>query len=275
MRLVSNSWWRRLWTLQEGVLAKNLAFQFHDGVVEVAEILNQFESSQTTFRMSSQLLKEAAQEVRLLSILKNKLPQDRVTDLLNTVSWRSTSQPPDEPLCLANILGLDKFTRLNNHSDGMKALFLRKGSFPSSFIFCYIGRMMDEGYGWAPSSFVFRSARDVSDVGQEGTEDMGSVSESGLDVKYPGFVFPSDAAPWRESETIVFRDTSDGSCFKVTPWRVRFSSIAISRYRDACLIFEKWPLQQELVSNLLSSQKSESMASLGSILADTGISRNR
>lgn len=132
--------------------------------------------------------------------------------------------------------------------------------------------MSDEGYGWAPKSFVFRSDRNLTyKYPEELEETLGSVSEYGLAVQYAGFVFPEDMAPWRESETMIFRDGSNGSWFKVTPYRVRYSPIALSRHRTACLIFKQWPLEQEVSTKLLSVQRSQGMSELHHVLADTGI----
>ena len=77
-RMVLTSWWRRLWTLEEGVMSKSLAFQFGDGVVIVDEIVEGLQFSDSTFRVSSQLLNEAVQEIRLLYELKSKPPQKRI-----------------------------------------------------------------------------------------------------------------------------------------------------------------------------------------------------
>ena len=275
MRMMSTSWWTRLWTLQEGVLGKNLTFQFLDGVVIADELLKRLPSSESTFRMSSQLLNEAVQEIRLLSELKSKPPQNRLTDLLNIVTWRSTSRLADEGSCLATILGLDpqSLVSIDNHKDRMKAFILMQRDFPSGFIFFSVRRMDDDGYGWAPKSFVFRSGRDFTDKSPEELDGkLGSASESGLDVCYAGFVFPEETAPWRESETMLFRDGSDGLCFKVTTRRVRYSSIALSRHPNACLIFEEWPLKREQVTKLLPFQRSQGMNELESVLEGIGIS---
>jgi Heterokaryon incompatibility protein (HET) len=275
MRMVSTVWWRRLWTLQEGVLCKALVFQFRDGIVDVDEMLKRLQFSNTTFCMASQLLNEAVQEIRLLSELRSKPPQNRLTNLLNTVTWRSTSKSADEPSCLATILGLDPecFREIDNHKDRMKALILLRRVFPSNFIFCSVRRMSDVGYGWAPRTFAFRSGRDLSN---KSTEELGEIlscaSESGLDVQYAGIVFSEEEAPWRESETMLFRDGSHGPCFKVTPCRVRYSSNALSRNPNACLIFEEWPLQEEVVTKSFPFQRSHGMDELESVLADTGIS---
>ena len=161
---------------------------------------------------------------------------------------------------------------IEHHKDRMKALISMQMEFPSNFIFFHIGRMNDEGYGWTPTSFVFRQSRDVTDKSPEGLEGkLGSASKSGLDVRYPGFVFPEEAAPWRESESMLFRDGSDGLYFKVTARRVRYSSIALSRYPTACLIFEEWPLKHEEVTQSLQLQKSRTMNDTERILAGIGI----
>lgn len=137
IRMMSTSWWRRLWTLQEGVVSKNINFQFCDGTVNIDEMLKQLPSSESPFHMSSQLLNEALQELRLLYELKAKPPKKRITDFLNAVNWRSTSRLADEPTCLATILDIDPSDLLNmdKHKDRMKAFFSKQQHFPSDFIF--------------------------------------------------------------------------------------------------------------------------------------------
>jgi len=39
MRITCNSWWRRLWTLREAVLTRNLFFQLQDGAVGIEDLI--------------------------------------------------------------------------------------------------------------------------------------------------------------------------------------------------------------------------------------------
>lgn len=178
-RINRTAWFRRLWTLHEGVLSKRSIFQLHDGVVELSSLaakVADFDSGTSTIQ--SHLLRTIFQETCMpftkIETFKSKPLLDRVRDIWTAVQWRSTSYEVDETICLANMLGLDlspilTISRFDPEAceNRMKAFILLQRHFPTESIFESSHRldvktrsnMIAEGFRWAPKSFVFHTSR--------------------------------------------------------------------------------------------------------------------
>jgi len=93
-RITSNSWWRRLWTLQEGVLAQNMVFQFRDGSVNAQSMISKFEltSQEASFQISIQLFFEGVEPLRRLESMREHTPEQRATGILLCFGRRATCE---------------------------------------------------------------------------------------------------------------------------------------------------------------------------------------
>ena len=157
MRITSNSWWRRLWTLQEAVLTQNMIFRCHDGYIDARELTDQFEptSEENSFEISTQLFLEGIEPLRRLDSMRKHPPKERVNDLWDTVMWRSTSKLKDEAICLATIMGLSTEDIVQAaDEEKLKKFIILQQRFRADFIFRLGPRMKQDGYGWAPLTFV-------------------------------------------------------------------------------------------------------------------------
>ena len=98
-QVFASEWMRRLWTLQEGRLAKQLYFQFKDGAVPVDRLIVMDASSNFDFKscLSSCLISTT----RLLN--KHFGVEESVSqtflNIIEDLSNRSVSYPSDEPIC--------------------------------------------------------------------------------------------------------------------------------------------------------------------------------
>jgi hypothetical protein len=109
--ILSSSWSRKLWTLQEGVLAKEILFQFKDQSISLNTAMGfmQLEIQQFLPPNSvkyAALLDAAAMLHDLWVKYGNFLSKDRLQFLHHALQWRSTSVPTDEPLCVSALLGI-------------------------------------------------------------------------------------------------------------------------------------------------------------------------
>lgn len=112
MRVLCSSWTRRLWTLQEGVLARKLYFQFTDKAIEIgnAAFTMTVEMSFVIGNKSLEYQPIASMISELWEVWRQKeseAPKDILNYLAGGLRWRATSVLTDEALCLAVLAGLD------------------------------------------------------------------------------------------------------------------------------------------------------------------------
>lgn len=109
-RITRTIWFRRLWTLHEGVLAKTV-FQLQDGSVDLSELQTIVQGWDDSSKFQDLLCRliflGACQPYSKLLLFKSKSLSSRVQDIWTAVQWRNTSYQEDETICLANMLGLD------------------------------------------------------------------------------------------------------------------------------------------------------------------------
>ena len=166
--IVSSKWWTRLWTLQEGVFAQALYFQLSDDAVSPTDMLQRSRelfsnsSNSPAWDVQSMLVQDALSEVQNLSL--SRLRKDSGRHILQHVSWRFTSREADEVICLAILLKLN-VSKLNQLKQDpkvrMKAFILMQRFLPSSVLFGrgnFENRLEEEGFRWAPISFLGQTA---------------------------------------------------------------------------------------------------------------------
>ena len=252
-RIAHNSWWRRLWTLQEGVSSSRLLFQFEDGTVDPAVLLQQ--ENTTEFDIAQRILHEALEPLKNFNLFKIEPKERRIFSMLRTVARRSTSHPDDEAVCLATILGIGH-SELEEiiHEPAETKLFkfiLKQRDFPSDCIFFIAPRMTEDGYRWAPLSFVSR-AWEGSEFNIGISSSLGNADIAGFHVSYPGFTFDKIHLPSEPEDKLVVR-APDGDLFQVHQFiwvddaRTRLSwDEMTTRYRveKFAVIIQDWPLKQ-------------------------------
>jgi hypothetical protein len=205
MRILCSTWIRRLWTIQEAVLAKRLVFQF----------------------------KEQAQMVTTGSLLWHARQADMKVNYFNSVGWdcatyfegydfskgfgrmlfiwktllsnRSVTFSVDEPICGAILMNFDLKELTKGEPKGtdvqddiqhyrMRKFWDMHGDHVSHAVLFVAGpRLVEKGYTWAPASFIM-----CSRAGPQ-FHRMGSIRpRGGLRVKsapYSGFHLSSPEAP--------------------------------------------------------------------------------
>jgi hypothetical protein len=196
-RITRTTWFRRLWTLHEGVLARKTLFQLQDGSIDLLALGPKVQQlgGLTHFDLLLQqaIFGETSQPYSKILSFQSKPLSERITDIWSAVQWRNTSYHEDETICLANMLGLglssilavsryDAEARIKR----MKAFILQQKYFPQYSIFegenAHLHRSFATtliGFEWAPPSFVFRTQ--MAHVRQPGFR-LAMADESGLHV---------------------------------------------------------------------------------------------
>jgi hypothetical protein len=111
--------------------------------------------------------------------------------VLRGLPWKSTSQAFDEAICIAQLRCFDikPLPQLSGEYDeAMKLLMKMQHSFPRNYVFAKARRMAEDGYGWAPRSFLANCVdqRDVERM--RVTRELALFSSEGLAFSYPGIL---------------------------------------------------------------------------------------
>jgi hypothetical protein len=189
MRIALTSWWKRLWTLQEGVFAKCIVFQVSDGAVDAERLLLEMGGLPTNvFDLRTFIFTEvsgAIYTLRMFNVYSHC--SKRIDYLMKALQWRSTSRAEDEPVCLATLLDLDVMDILNASGNRRMQKFVEMQKvFPRNVLFCRCKRLQLIGFRWVPVTWT--SVYDAIDVDKE-TYTLAQYDDEGLYVKGPGFLF--------------------------------------------------------------------------------------
>lgn len=153
MRILRSRWTTRLWTLQEGALARKLFFQFADGPYDVMEGIKRCQQKDTEDAIAPEILREYL-ELRVFRIPTMTIEQKLVA-VSKALRFRSTSVDVDEPLCLSTLLGLDTRKVMAMSPDKRFQHFWESlVGIPSSILFHDAPRSSRRPHEWAPQSFL-------------------------------------------------------------------------------------------------------------------------
>ena len=181
LRIASSGWMRRLWTLQEGAIARDIDFQFANGSLNLRQLILAIKGDRTVL---------ANQVISSIMILRGlAYPLDRnlqLIHLLGALRWRSTSHAEDEATCIATLLELPVEDFLNLSLDKqMPHLLTAIGALPTSLLFSHGPRLNVPNFSWAPQSFL--NSHDILDLGNSG-DNFGLCISSGFAAQFPGWV---------------------------------------------------------------------------------------
>jgi len=134
-RIVCSPWNRRLWTLQEGALAKSLAFQFADDFVDLSDNLTR--GSEKEARLGDLVFSNiwvSFMELRAIELRDSKVLNAPAAK--SALAFRSTSVASDEALCLGTLLGLDPAEIVNTPTeDRMKKIWSLEPEYYAATVF--------------------------------------------------------------------------------------------------------------------------------------------
>lgn len=199
IRIFSCNWNTRLWTYQEGALAKRLHFQFKDAAYDLDHGIQELRNGAD--------LKTQLTVLRPLSVRYDDLrglrkdpsdPGGKIIPIAAALADRTTSVDSDEPLCLAVLLNLG-VAKIEGTSrdERMKSFWemLREFPLPQTLVFTLLPTFRDKGLRWAPLTFL-RSALNKSAEGRPISGEIamhgnrsGTFRNEGLTAEAPGLRF--------------------------------------------------------------------------------------
>ncbi|OCH91057.1 hypothetical protein OBBRIDRAFT_887228 [Obba rivulosa] len=213
LRVMTSGWVQRLWTLQEASLARNLVFEFSDGLLRVEDLISDVSGASTPAVYELALrLKHIRRRMgppedgpRAVQIQKPML-----CDVLTDLRWRTTSKAEDETLAIAGLLRIDAAELVDiPPSERMMTLLVRVRNVPSDIIFMPEPHFDKPGFRWAPTTFMHSNS-----PGMSSDEDAALCTEEGLLGTYHCIIFDTitfrgDDMPW------AICGAEDHLCFKL------------------------------------------------------------
>ncbi|KAI4264663.1 MAG: hypothetical protein L6R42_000242 [Xanthoria sp. 1 TBL-2021] len=151
---------RRLWTLQEGRLARRVWFQFADKAVDVRSVYEAHERRSLLSTADLLMGIDMYKKIRITLWPQVAVQSSKVALALAqtyfSLQSRSVSVPTDEALCLFTLLDLD-ITEVTAvpPQERMNVFWRTFNKVPSSLVFSRAPKkLLKPGLHWAPSSFM-------------------------------------------------------------------------------------------------------------------------
>ncbi|KAJ9236796.1 hypothetical protein DTO212C5_238 [Paecilomyces variotii] len=169
VRIFNAAWNRRLWTYQEGALAKAIFFLFRDDICDLDLTFRRCKASldittSTTIWPSLAAKYDSLRGFRMISSDR----EEALPAVMTAVAFRSTSQASDETLCLAALLNLDMepILREKDVLSRMELFWAMMDSVPLN-ILCYMGDTIDKpGLRWAPRTLLLSASNIMQHTGE-------------------------------------------------------------------------------------------------------------
>lgn len=217
LAIYQSNWQHRLWTYQEGCLAKQLYFQFSDKSLSCSDVSDAgtaYDAEANTKGFYGKFYDHALFMVTVHYILKGVAPSyigggDSIKQLwilylplADALGHRQTTKLSDETLCLSSILSIDPKPFLDIHplegeSDEslaerrMETLLRYITKFKGGFIFSNLPRLGRQGFRWAPKSLLGSRVSSLAAAAEQGREgELKTIGNNfGLVVTFPGAKF--------------------------------------------------------------------------------------
>ncbi|KAI0770005.1 hypothetical protein C8Q74DRAFT_1369239 [Fomes fomentarius] len=170
LRIAMSAWMRRIWTLQEGLLSRELYFEFADGIFPFKRVTDTWFHAREQIPSSLGLIRDPFLEIcmpestKMLNLLQ---PEHDGLEVLKSYSLefvlallgdRSTSKAEDETPAIAALVGVDikKLLAVEGADARMKTFLLELNTnrLPAAIIFGHGPKLQIPGFRWAPRTFT-------------------------------------------------------------------------------------------------------------------------
>lgn len=201
MRIRLSRWMQRLWTLQEGILASDLWLQFKDGPQRFHDLRDTMENLVNSDALSPVDVVYPTVVFAFDRILRFPRGQDvqkrQINSLYNLLLYRSTKHSEDEAILLGSIMLLSKDDRVKIQQPQAGHVRLQQyigavGSCSREIIFSRGARMSEEGWRWAPMTFLPIDLKSQLQINEQAKIEKLDPAGDGLLVRGPRFQIKSD-----------------------------------------------------------------------------------
>jgi hypothetical protein len=164
MRIYTSPWMDRVWTFQEGVLARQLYFKLEDAYCPFHFSLR---DTELVAPLQISILNNSTHDVYLhlrreVSNVYSQYRPPEISHVIKELKWRQTSKHSDELLAVSVLLDLDvnEILKQNDEEGRMVAFLTMVDKLPRNIIFAEAHRrVMREGFRWAPTTFLTNDPR--------------------------------------------------------------------------------------------------------------------
>jgi hypothetical protein len=211
--IMCSPWNRRLWTLQEACLARNLVFQFATTHVDSSNAIK--DSLEEKADLNSLLFPNiwnAHADLRAIEVADSKTMN--ILSAKKALSYRSTSVPGDEPLCLGNLLNVEPESVVEAKSTEarMKVIWDAQPEYFAPCLFWEGPKLPFKGYRWASLSLM--DSYITSGKTYHGKSSPAILSPDGLLVQIPGILL--SGPKFEPTSTFAFT-TEENNYFLAVP----------------------------------------------------------
>lgn len=211
LRVLTSGWMQKLWTLQEGMLARRLYFEFSDGIIGFDELVPAEEDEYV-----DPLITSLAAEVYRLStyqfLTRGRKPGEvpspfSIAGIARALHWRSTKRVEDETLAITGLLHVDagELVKLPRN-ERMKTLLLRVGRVDPHIVFLPGDKLAMDGFTWAPRTLMIHGPANMA-IGRE----TAVCTPSGLLAEYAIILFADTEID--HARRYVIREKPTGQTF--------------------------------------------------------------
>ena len=196
MRIFTSGWMRRLWTLQEGALPRNLWFQFKYVAVNLDSVFHEvFDKIHKIDISRSALLLDICRlrgGLRGFFHAEENIPSADIVSVHDALRFRSVSLPTDEALLIGGLLNLDLAHILDGPAESrMQRVWtlvsLAPGGIPKNVIFNRGPRLRQMGFRWAPQSLLSSRRRLLPFLRSHEGYNTCRLTSTGLEVRVSAF----------------------------------------------------------------------------------------
>ncbi|KAL9029666.1 MAG: hypothetical protein Q9196_002120 [Gyalolechia fulgens] len=206
MRIFCSGWNTRLWTYQEGALAKRLSFILWDEIYDLDEAVLRIRDA-PDWSLIDTLRGPLLVQYDILRGFQSQDPDKshRIKYLISALACRATSVATDETLCLSALMGFNVQEILDVKDPDPKmpvklaeARMIKFWSMfdrvPPAIINFTVSTLSTDGYGWAPSSLLLSEDSPIQEKRSFITWKKGPASRTdrGLNISLAGLVFRSN-----------------------------------------------------------------------------------
>ncbi|RBR18056.1 hypothetical protein FVER53590_04301 [Fusarium verticillioides] len=184
LRVLTSGWMRRLWTLQEAILAKKVFFLLADALVPLEDLV----PKSPKLELYPHLEDMAAEVFRLIK--QTQYAGYKIGDVSRSLRWRDTSRASDETLAIASLLGIGPDVLLELQPQGRVIKLLQElRSIPKNIVFLTGAKADVPGFRWAPKSFMGAHGGSQGGLELSTFENDGICTPVGLEARYVAFWF--------------------------------------------------------------------------------------
>lgn len=262
-RIFTSGWMRRLWTLQEGALAKSLYFQFADKAVSLTALMESL-SRKCNQVKNLAIFTDLWAEFQGLVSFFHPVPGPESYDkwglarLDQSLKFRSLSVSTDESLCIGTLMSLNmrEILDVEDKEKRMQKVWEliaeKNGGIPRQVIFLEEPRIDVPGWRWASRSLLvwLNGAHDLVNtrILRWTESQMGKRTDRGLLVQYPGYRIKIATEDREQPQLwpgftrlpeldILFRDKDSGLWYRILD--KEYSRLSLTWTEDEKLSYNK------------------------------------